>query len=379
MAKVPAMIADNGGELREWRRSRGWDVPELARRLRRAADEPVAAHEGLVRMIRAWERGDHHPSERYELLYRRLGLPPRDKNEPEPTDTGNQEGTRPVRRRTFVELTGISLAGALLPGATGTSPATGIESLVLMLTGASPESSATPPDLRGLTLSVTRASQLDTARRCLDGDNRRRACALSADAYHVAAGFLLETGDPGLAHVATDRSMTAALASQDPLTVGASGRILTHTLMSSGHLAAAVTTAQEMLTEAAGAARQVGTDANLRGTAFGPVNTAMHQVNVAVTLGDAGTAIDLARRIDLRAVTVTERKASPLIDVARAYFQWGKYEQAHASLRAAEDTAPQEVATRPAVATLARDLATLAPVSIRRDAEQFASRIGVPR
>jgi len=379
MAKVPAMIADNGGELREWRRSRGWDVPELARRLRRAADEPVAAHEGLVRMIRAWERGDHHPSERYELLYRRLGLPPRDKNEPEPTDTGNQEGTRPVRRRTFVELTGISLAGALLPGATGTSPATGIESLVLMLTGASPESSATPPDLRGLTLSVTRASQLDTARRCLDGDNRRRACALSADAYHVAAGFLLETGDPGLAHVATDRSMTAALASQDPLTVGASGRILTHTLMSSGHLAAAVTTAQEMLTEAAGAARQVGTDANLRGTAFGPVNTAMHQVNVAVTLGDAGTAIDLARRIDLRAVTVTERKASPLIDVARAYFQWGKYEQAHASLRAAEDTAPQEVATRPAVATLARDLATLAPVSIRRDAEQFASRIGAPR
>jgi hypothetical protein len=60
----------------------------------------------------------------------------------------------------------------------------------------------------------------------------------------------------------------------------------------------------------------------VRGTAFGPVNTQMHQVNVAVTLGDAGTAIDLARRIDLRAVTVTERKASLLIDVARACFQW---------------------------------------------------------
>lgn len=100
---------------------------------------------------------------------------------------------------------------------------------------------------------------------------------------------------------------------------------------------------------------------------------------MAVTLGDAGTAIDLARRIDLRAVTVTERKASLLIDVARAYFQWGKYEQAHAALRAAEDTAPQEVTTRPAVATLARDLATLAPASIRRDAEQFASRIGAPK
>ena len=103
------MTADNGSELREWRRTRGWDVPELARRLRRAADEPVGAHDGLVRMIRARERGDHHPSERYELLYRRLGLPARNENEPDPTATGNQEGTGPVRRRTFVELTGGSL------------------------------------------------------------------------------------------------------------------------------------------------------------------------------------------------------------------------------------------------------------------------------
>jgi len=57
----------------------------------------------------------------------------------------------------------------------------------------------------------------------------------------------------------------------------------------------------------------------------------------------------------------------------------GKYEQAHIALRAAEDTAPQEVATRSSVATLARDLATLAPASIRLDAEQCARRIGAPR
>ena len=322
-----------------------------------------------------------------------------------------------------------------------TNPVIDIEPLVLTLTGTSPESPAESADLTGLALSVARArkeyracryaelasrlprllSQLDSACRCLSGDDRLRACALSADAYHVAAGFRLKTGDQGLAHVATDRCMTAALASQDPLTVGTSARIVTHTLMSSGHLAAAVTTAQnhatrldqetgtttpeslsvygsvllrgalapaqhddratagEMLAEAAGTARRLGSDANLRGTAFGPVNTQMHQVNVAVTLGDAGTAIDLARQIDLRAVTVIERKASLLIDVAWAFFQRGKYEQAHAALRAAEDTAPQEVATRRSVATLARDLATLAPASIRRDAEQFATRIGTPR
>lgn len=64
--------------LRKWRRSRGWDIPELARRIRRAAaasGDPAAAHHGLVRMIRAWERGDHVISERYELLYRAVIVP----------------------------------------------------------------------------------------------------------------------------------------------------------------------------------------------------------------------------------------------------------------------------------------------------------------
>ena len=399
-------------------------------------------------MIRAWERGDHRPSGWYELLYRKLGLiPPSDINQPDvqPVRTASQEDDDPVRRRTFVELTAISAAAALLPAPVGTRPLLDTEPLALALTaqmtGTTPELTQEPPGIPALTLSVTCAraryqaccyaeliarlpgllAQLDAACAALDSDNKLRAYALAADAYHLAAGILLKTGDHGLAHLATDRSMTAALASQDPLTVAASARIVTHTLASSGHLPAAIATARnhsqrldrqtgthtpeslsvygsvllrgalaaaqhddratahEMLAEAAGAARRLGTDANLRGTAFGPVNTQMHQVNVAVTLGDAGTALDLARQIDLRAVTVTERKASLLIDVARAFFQWGKYEQARAALRAAEDTAPQEVAARPSVATLARNLATLAPASIRRDAEQFATRIGAPR
>lgn len=70
----------DGGTLRAWRRSRGWDVPEVAQQLRRAARAsgiPVAASAGLIRMIYAWERGDHDLSERYELLYAAaLGIPP---------------------------------------------------------------------------------------------------------------------------------------------------------------------------------------------------------------------------------------------------------------------------------------------------------------
>ena len=58
--------------LRLWRESKGWNVPRMARELRKAArdtGEDVAAHHGLVKMIPQWERGDRAPRERYRLLY----------------------------------------------------------------------------------------------------------------------------------------------------------------------------------------------------------------------------------------------------------------------------------------------------------------------
>jgi hypothetical protein len=444
-AKVRAMPRIDGETLRAWRRSRGWDVPEMARRLRRAAgDEHMPAHDSLIRQIRRWERpGTHELSERYELLYRRIGL--RDTSAgslvtgaPVATLYPRGQDGQPVRKRTLAGLTGISAIDALLPAPRAAQPHAGAEKLALMLTTQTPGADHEPPDLRVLTVQVRRArrqyqacqyaellsllpgllTELTASCSALDGDARLGAQALSADAYHVTAGFLLKRGDLGLAHLATDRSMKAAVASQDPLAVGASARIVTHTLMNSGHLKAAVTTAAghsarlsreipsptpeslsvygsillrgaiaaaldgergtagEMLAEAAAAARELAADSNLCGTAFSPVNTALHQVNVAVTLGDAGTAIDLARQVDIGQVTVTERKASLLIDTARAFFMWGRYEHAYMSLRAAEAAAPQEVSTRPQVSALARDIAILAPPSIKRDTEQFADRIG---
>ncbi len=263
-------------------------------------------------------------------------------------------------------------------------------------------------------------TRLQLACSSLDGEDQLRACALSADAYHVAAGLLLKLNDPALASLAADRSMRAAIDSEDPLSVGASARIITHTLMSTGHLTTAMDTASsyaarvdrdathspealsvygalllrgaiaaahhdqrdtalELLTEAENAARQLGADSNLRWTAFGPVNASMHRVNIAVTLGDAGTAVAIARDIDLSAITVIERKASLLLDVARAFVQWGRYEKAYSALRAAEETAPEEVTGRPLVHQLIRDLLTSAPPSVRAEAGQFAARAGVTR
>ena len=70
-----ALTDVTGETLRSWRQSKGWDVPRMARELRRAArdsGEDVAAHHGLVKMIPQWERGHRAPRERYRLLYLKI-------------------------------------------------------------------------------------------------------------------------------------------------------------------------------------------------------------------------------------------------------------------------------------------------------------------
>lgn len=64
-----------GEKLRLWREANGWDVPRMARELRKVArdsGEDVAAHHGLVKMIPQWERGGRVPRERYRLLYLKM-------------------------------------------------------------------------------------------------------------------------------------------------------------------------------------------------------------------------------------------------------------------------------------------------------------------
>ncbi len=89
--------------------------------------------------------------------------------------------------------------------------------------------------------------------------------------------------------------------------------------------------------------------------------------------------LDLPRRRSgtvLAGIDVTERKASFLMDTARAFLQCGRHERAYLALRAAEEVAPEEITGRPAAHRLVRDLMKAAPLSIQRHAEDFARRIG---
>src|SRR6266498_2864317 len=329
-------------------------------------------------------------------------------------DIGDSEEDEPsVQRRTFVSLTGTSLFGALL--ADTRSPADAIESFAAVLaTYASdpgwPALDA-PPDLPALAAAVASAkrdyqachysdvarilpallSRLQAACAVLDGQDRLTACTLSAEAHHVAASILLKVSDQGLGWLAADRSMQAARASEDPVTIVSSARIITHAMMSGKHHRAATDTASTL---AARFDRDVPAhdpeSLSVYGSLLlrGAIAAAQHDNRrgahellaeageAARPLGDAGTAIDVARTVELGKIDVTERKASFLMDTARAFLQCGRHERAYLALRAAEEVAPEEITGRPAAHRLVRDLMTAAPLSIQRHAEDFARRIG---
>jgi hypothetical protein len=355
----------------------------------------------------------------------------------------SEEDELPVRRRTFVGLTGASLASAILADTASGGWADVIESFATVLVSGAPDTDASglgaSPDVPSLAAAVAQAkrdyqacrytaaakslptliSQSHAACAMLDGQARCQAFTLSAEAHHVAASVMLKAGDQGLGWLAADRSMRAAQDSEDPVTIASSARIITHALMKGKHYKAATDTAStlavsfghdmptddpvslsvygslllrgataaaqhndrrrayELLREAEGAAGRVGGDHNLRWTAFGPTNASLHRVNIALTLGDAGTAIDVARTVDLSKIDVTERKASFLMDTARAFLQCGRYERAYLALRAAAEMAPEEITGRPLAQRLVRDLVTTAPPSVQRQASEFACRVGV--
>lgn len=350
-----------------------------------------------------------------------------------------------VNRREFVTSAAAIAAGAVLAGGIGHHSQTPIEAgftsglLRSRWLDDTQVTGSPTPDLPVLARAVARAksdyqacqysqvagelpgllSLLETATSTLNGDDRREAEALAADAYHVAASLELKLGHEGPAWMAADASMRAAQRSEDPVMMASSARIVTHALMDAHRYADAETVARrmaeklaatwtdpsgdalsvygtlllrgaiaaaragnthgasELLEEAGHAADRLGADRNLRWTAFGPTNVTLHRVNIAVTLGNAGVALDNAKAVQFDNIPITERKATFLLDVAGAFLQWGKHDQACDALCAAERFAPQEPSRRPAVRQLIADTWTGAPASVSLRMRQLAQRTGI--
>ena len=223
-------------------------------------------------------------------------------------------------------------------------------------------------------------------------------CQVRAQVYDTAAALLSRVGEPFLAWAAADRAMFAAESSGDPLLVAVSAWRLSYMITGRKHpqqalelamtAAAAVermtrapsperlsvygalhlaataaassldrATTESLLATARGIADRTG-EANHMGTAFGPVNVAIHAISASLKLGDPRTATETGEALDLVAMpsVLVGRRTQVNLDLARAYAMRRKDAAAVNLLLAAERLSPQLVRYDPATRDVLTEL-----------------------
>jgi transcriptional regulator with XRE-family HTH domain len=213
------------------------------------------------------------------------------------------------------------------------------------------------------------------------------ACRARALVYDTTTALLNRVGEYGLAWVAADRAVAAATQSGEPLLAALSAFRLAYVLpnrkhapeavevaMSAAgaleramtspsaeylsiygglHLAAAsaaaaawdTSLAPQLLRKARSVAERLGEDANFLGTAFGPVNVAIHTLSASVRLADSRTAMEIGESLDAEVIPrgLIGRRTQVHLDLARAYSMRRHDAAAVNALLAAERLSPQLV------------------------------------
>ena len=238
----------------------------------------------------------------------------------------------------------------------------------------------------------------ETAARAA-GSPSPATCQVRAQVYDTAAALLSRVGEPFLAWAAADRAMFAAESSGDPLLVAASAWRLSYmitgrkhpqealelamtaaaavermtrapsperlSVYGALHLAAATAaassldraTTESLLATARGIADRTG-EANHMGTAFGPVNVAIHAISASLKLGDPRTATETGEALELASMpsALVGRRTQVNLDLARAYAMRRKDAAAVNLLLAAERLSPQLVRYDPATRDVLTEL-----------------------
>jgi transcriptional regulator with XRE-family HTH domain len=248
---------------------------------------------------------------------------------------------------------------------------------------------------------------------------RNDARELLADTYQAAAAAMSKLGEADAAWIAADRAAFTAEAIGQPLTVAASMFRMAHVFLSLGqisqaqqvasttstalqvvvdgnptaealslygalHLVLAVAAARENdrnkahshLDVARDVAANLNEDRNDYGTEFGPSNVAIHAVSVAVELGDAGHALDLAREVNADNLS-PERRSRYLIDLAAAHTMRRQIGEALRDLQEAEQLTPEQTRTHRVAREVVRDLLQLSGLRPRPELHDLADRFGM--
>lgn len=245
------------------------------------------------------------------------------------------------------------------------------------------------------------------------------AAALLATAYQTSASLLLKLSDHGNAWLAVGRAMAEAERSGDPVVLASSVRVHAHLLAREKHTSQAITlvrhtadqltgaydqrsprylaalgllllrgvtaassggdrsATRDFLTEAKEVSRYVTLDRADAWANFSPTNVGLHGVSAAVSIGDAGLALEAARPLMRRHIPAPERRAALWVETARAYSQQGRLADGYQALRIAESCAAQDI-RRPAIRELVADMAVRDRRRTLPELHLFSRQLGVP-
>jgi transcriptional regulator with XRE-family HTH domain len=427
-ARARALLeaGDIGGAIRLARQSRGWRQEDLARAAgySRSTISRLETGDRAVtdlELIRAVAARAGVPAAFLGSVLRITG-PPR--VTVAPTATAEED---PVRRRQLLALGGTALAGQAVA-----APAGG--HLMALLTDSAPQDmrpwtsaqlAAASQDaaaafaacryrdaVAAITV-VTAAAR--TSSSAATGNARDFADAVLVRAYALASELGVKAGDDLVARTTADRAFTLASALGDPALLGIAARQSAITLRRAGqhatglrlleaaarkldacgpgtspallaalgslHTAAAFNHAQaghaaaalDAIGHARDLAARVGRREPRAATPFSVTTVAEYEISVRNALGDPGGALRAASLIQPGTLPTPERTARYGLDVARAWHQQGRDDQALHALLLAERHGPEDV-RRPSVRVLSAAIATAPrPPAGARD---FAARTG---
>jgi len=261
---------------------------------------------------------------------------------------------------------------------------------------------------------------LEKATRNAQSEELRTAAReLLTDTYQATAAALSKLGEADAAWIAADRAAFIAESIGEPLSVAASMFRMAHVFLSLGqisqaqqvanttsqaleplidadptakalslfgafHLVLAIASARDNdrneahshLDTARDIARRLNEDRNDYDTEFGPSNVGVHAVGVAVELGDAGHALELAREVNTEGLS-SERQARYLIDLASAHAMRRQLGEALRDLQEAEQIAPELTRTHRLARDVTRDLLQLSGLRPRPELRELAERFGI--
>ncbi|MDJ0463193.1 helix-turn-helix transcriptional regulator [Streptomyces sp. H27-C3] len=389
---------DPGGLIKMARVGLGWRQEDLGRKIGCSASTVSRLeHRGAAADLALLRTAAQAVGIPKSVLGEALGLaPPRATRVAEDGPHLAQED--PMRRRTLLAAAGLAVPAQLLVGVD--------DALAEM---PAPSGSPTPLDAR---LADARAlfdtgnhakllkviPDLLASAQAATGTRTDISYARLSACYALASQVLVKIGKYDQARLTADRAMTFADLSGSPLTAAAAARelsiVLRHQdkpeaaqrlilnaatqvektglttqaqaaayaqmLCTTSYTAARAgqrSQAVDMIREATRAARRLPAQApSGRLFSITPASVSLYEVGVHWALGDAGAALHVGERLQPQQFQTAERRGRLHTDLARAWWQWGKPEQATRALLDAYRVAPAEVRDRPAIRSIVTQL-----------------------